>query len=420
MPTDDSATSDNAADAVVRAQYEEHPYPPRDPADERHRLITGSPSHILEINHYVFCGKRDFTTPFRTLVAGGGTGDATVMLAQHLADRGPGEVVYIDISKASLEIAQARVAARNLTNVTFHHGALLDLESIAPGPYDYIDCCGVLHHLADPAEGLASLARALHPDGGMGLMLYGALGRTGVYPMQDAIRRLAGDGSGADGVALAKRLVQDLPDSNWLKRNPAVGDHLLEDDAALTDLLLHSRDCAYTVAEIDELTSSADLSITGFIEPVRYDPATYLNDDDLIGRAAALPWMEQCAVAESIAGNLKTHVFYTVPSARAEIAAAKADGPGAVPVWRDSNGSALANRLANSRCMNVDFDGLALSFEIPEGAGKMAEMIDGSRSLGELQKVKSRNCWIVCRRSDLSRAAWQGRIGPRIRDRAPF
>ena len=34
--------------------------------------------------------------------------------------------------------------------------------------------------------------------------------------------------------------------------------------------------------------------------------------------------------------------------------------------------------------------------------------------------VKSRNCWIICRRSDLSRAAWQGRIGPRIRDRAPF
>ena len=34
--------------------------------------------------------------------------------------------------------------------------------------------------------------------------------------------------------------------------------------------------------------------------------------------------------------------------------------------------------------------------------------------------VKSRNCWIICRRSDLSRAAWQGRIGPRIRARAPF
>ena len=37
--------------------------------------------------------------------------------------------------------------------------------------------------------------------------------------------------------------------------------------------------------------------------------------------------------------------------------------------------------------MNVDFDGLALSFELPEQAGRLAQMIDGRRSLGELQAV---------------------------------
>ena len=400
MPPDDPVTPDDAADAivrtqdpddaadaVVRTQYEEHPYPPRDPSDEQHRLITGSPSHLLEINHYVFGGTRDFTKPFRALIAGGGTGDATVMLAHQLADRGPGEIVYIDISEASLEIARARVAARNLMNVSFHRGSLLDLEKIAPGPYDYIDCCGVLHHLANPGDGLAALVDALDPEGGLGLMLYGALGRTGVYPMQDAIRRLLGSGEDEERLTLAKRLVQTLPESNWLRKNPALGDHLLEDDAAFADLLLHSRDRAYTVPEIEELMSRADLTLTGFIEPVRYDPATYLNDADLIRRAAALPWMEQCAVAESIAGNLKTHVFYVTPSAHTGRAVAKADGPGAVPVWRDSEGPALAKRLSNSRRMNVDFDGQPLSIEIPEGAGKIAEMIDGSRSLGELQET---------------------------------
>ena len=389
MPPDDPVTPEDAADAVVRTQYEKHPYPPRDPGDEQHRLITGSPSHLLEINHYVFGGRRDFAAPFRALVAGGGTGDATVMLAQQLADRGPGEVVYLDISNASLEVTRARIAARNLTNVSFHRGSLLDVEKIAPGPYDYIDCCGVLHHLADPGDGLAKLANALQPDGGMGIMLYGALGRTGVYPMQDAIRRLVGDGDegGEDRLTLAKRLVQTLPESNWLKQNPAVGDHLLEDDAAFTDLLLHSRDRAYTVPEIDELMSRANLTLTGFIEPIRYDPATYLNDDGLIGRAEALPWMERCAVAESIAGNLKTHVFYATRSTHPGTSVAKADGPGVVPVWRDNEGPALAKRLSNSRRMNVDFDGLALSFELPEQAGRLAQMIDGRRSLGELQAV---------------------------------
>ena len=35
--------------------------------------------------------------------------------------------------------------------------------------------------------------RALAPDGGMGIMVYGALGRTGVYPMQAMLKTLAAD-----------------------------------------------------------------------------------------------------------------------------------------------------------------------------------------------------------------------------------
>ena len=78
----------------IRRQYEAYPYPARDPADERLRLITGSPSHIDEVNHYVFGGRRDWAQPFRALIAGGGTGDGAIMLAQQLADRGtPAEVV---------------------------------------------------------------------------------------------------------------------------------------------------------------------------------------------------------------------------------------------------------------------------------------------------------------------------------------
>jgi hypothetical protein len=66
----------------LRAQYEAYPYPARDPADEAKRLITGSPSHIVEIDHYVFGGRRDWSKPFRALIAGGGTGDGAIMLAR--------------------------------------------------------------------------------------------------------------------------------------------------------------------------------------------------------------------------------------------------------------------------------------------------------------------------------------------------
>src|SRR6202165_2822517 len=125
----------------LRAQYEALPYPTRDPRDEAIRLVTGTPSHLLEVNHYLFSGRLNFTRPFRALVAGGGTGDACIMLAQQLADRRcPAEVVYLDLSTASREICEARAKARGLRNIAFLTGSLLDLSSMNIGQFDYIDC----------------------------------------------------------------------------------------------------------------------------------------------------------------------------------------------------------------------------------------------------------------------------------------
>ncbi|MGR3783009.1 MAG: class I SAM-dependent methyltransferase, partial [Albimonas sp.] len=80
----------------VKRQYESYPYPARDPADEARRLVEGSPSDPIEIDHFLFRGRRDWSRPFRALVAGGGTGDGLVMLAQKLADAGcPAEIHYL-------------------------------------------------------------------------------------------------------------------------------------------------------------------------------------------------------------------------------------------------------------------------------------------------------------------------------------
>ena len=116
------------SDPVLAAQYEAYPYPARDPRDEKTRLITGSPSRLAEIDHYLFQGRLDLGQPFRALIAGGGTGDATVMLAQQLKDAGAAqaEVVYLDLSRASRAIAEARVAARGLAG--FERGAIQDRD----------------------------------------------------------------------------------------------------------------------------------------------------------------------------------------------------------------------------------------------------------------------------------------------------
>ena len=102
--------------------------------------------------------------------------------------------------------------------MTFHRLSLLELPESGLGPFDYVDCCGVLHHLQDPAAGIAALTAMLKPDGGLGLMLYGRLGRTGVYPMQELLRAVGGDMPLAERVTLARRLLAQLPETGGFKR----------------------------------------------------------------------------------------------------------------------------------------------------------------------------------------------------------
>ena len=92
----------DAADAALAAQYDAYPYPQRDPRDEAKRLIIGSPSHLREVDHWIFGARRPASQPLRALVAGGGSGDATVMLAQQMTNAGrAGDVTWLDRSAAA-------------------------------------------------------------------------------------------------------------------------------------------------------------------------------------------------------------------------------------------------------------------------------------------------------------------------------
>src|SRR3954471_17799664 len=125
-------------DRAVAAQYEVLPYPSRDPKDESKRLIIGSPSHLAEIEHYLFAGRIPRDRPFRALVAGRGTGDATIMLAQQAAHAGlDAEITYLDMSAASRAVAEARAAARALRNIRFVSGSLLELDTLSFAGFDY-------------------------------------------------------------------------------------------------------------------------------------------------------------------------------------------------------------------------------------------------------------------------------------------
>ena len=369
----------------LRVQYENYPYPARNPEDEAKRLIEGSPSHILEIEHHVFAGRRDRSRPFRALVAGGGTGDATVMLAQQHAAAGlPCEVVHLDISEASIAVAKARIEARGLKGVRFVQAPVERAGALDLGAFDYIDCCGVLHHLEDPPAGLSALRGVLAPEGGMGIMVYAPLGRTGVYHAQAMLRLIANDDPDPERIATARRLLDQLPETNWLRRNPHVGDHKGLGDPGIYDLLLHRRDRAYSVPELMQLLQQGGMRPVNFVDPVRYEPSVYFGDPALVERTSRLNWVQRCAFSELLAGSMKTHILYAVRADNLRNTLAAPDSPDAIPVMRDDDGPALGAQMKPGMSLTLRIDGTKLSLPLPDLAADILARVDGRRTLSEI------------------------------------
>jgi SAM-dependent methyltransferase len=378
----------DATDARLAAQYEAYPYPRRDPREETKRLIVGSPGHLREVDYWVFGARRSVSQPLRALIAGGGTGDATIMLAQQMARGGrAGTVTWLDRSVAALGIAQARATARGLTNIEWEQRSLLELPGSGLGPFDYIDCCGVLHHLPDPAAGLRALLSVLAPGGGLGLMVYAPHGRTGVYMLQDALRMLAPAGEApAVRLDLAKRVMRHLPETAWLRRNGFLDDHVNGGDAGLYDLLLNPRDRAFTVRDLHALLAGEGLAVTCWVEPARYDPMPLLPDPRLRARVEALDPVDRAALAEALAGNVSAHIVYCVRTDE-QTERANFMANDAVPVTRELSGTEIAGGVRPDGTITLVYDGLRVPLALPALAPAILHLVDGRRSVSEIAAV---------------------------------
>lgn len=378
----------------VREHYENYPYPPTNPDDEFTRLYMPITESFDRLNHYAFEGKRNFTKNFRVLVAGGGTGDAIIALAEQL--RGTeAELIYIDMSEASMRIAQQRAANRHLTNITWIRDSLLNLPKLNVGTFDYINCSGVLHHLADPDLGLGVLASCLKDDGAMCIMVYATYGRTAVYQMQEALRIVNhGEPNIHTRVANTKAILKFLPHTNWMHFSPPqIIAEAQQSDIGIYDLLLHAQDRSYTVRELYEFVGKQGLSVLRFFSDDRtfgnrlYDPTYYMKDVELEEKVQAMPLVEQQSLAELLNGHIIKHTVYLARNARNTPVPTDMD---LIPLYSfDVIGeeSSIINAINNAGPIvqvKQTATGLNIAFVNSPHLGSIASLIDGKRSLREI------------------------------------
>lgn len=384
--------------ADVRKQYEHYPFPDRTPEDEKHRLIPQQLCGIDQINHYCFAGKKDLRDGGRILVAGGGTGDAIIHFAEQL--RGStATLVYLDISEESTRIAKARAKVRGLDNIIWRNASLLALSELERAPFDYIDCRGVLHHLADPEEGLAALNAVLDKDGAIGLLLYAPYGRAALYQIQTLMRLInAGEDDLAQQVENCRVALDNLaPQHLFLAYNPQRKEHVKTlDNAELYDMFLHTQDRSYTIPELYGFLDSSRLKLLqlfAHLEPEGnrlYDPATYITDPVLREKVRARDLRTQQAIAELMHGRIPRHVCYV---AKKERAVASPTDATLIPFLNSQLPDSLYAEMRQAVAARAA--GEEISFSIPRMNQRIAFRksphadsffagMDGAASMGEL------------------------------------
>lgn len=289
---------------VIEAFYDHHPYPPPTDLDAvvaRDSLRQKAASHLV-------WPRRPSAGGQRILVAGCGTSQAV----RHAKVQPSAHVVGIDVSTSGIELSRRLARRDQVTNVELRRLPIEQVHRLGQ-TFDYIVCTGVIHHLADPLEGLKALRSVLAPGGAITVMVYAPYGRTGIYLMQDYCRRLGLSATKQDLAGLTatlRELPTGHPISRLLRESPD-----FRDDDALADALLNPRDRAYSVPQLLALLDAAGLRFGRWARQAPYLPdCGSMSETPHAARIAALPPAEQYAALELFRGTIARHTVIAYPA----------------------------------------------------------------------------------------------------------
>ncbi|MCB1185113.1 class I SAM-dependent methyltransferase, partial [bacterium] len=207
-----------------------------------------------------------------------------------------------DINRVALDDARTQASARGLGNVTFVECDLMTLDGldVPAGGFDVIHSSGVLHHLSDPAAGLARLREVLAPHGLLNLMIYGKHGREPLMRLAAATSLLfPGEApSLAERIPVAREVARLGRDT--VLAGTRFGDTAEVDDVEFVDRLLNVNETSYDVGAVLALLATAGLGFVRWIEPADWDVARLVPAGPVRDRLAACDPVTQWRFLELI------------------------------------------------------------------------------------------------------------------------
>jgi hypothetical protein len=130
------------------------------------------------------------------------------------------------------------------------------------------------------------------------------------------------------------------------------------------------------------MTRRAGLRLVALMEPMRYEPETYLSDPQIGRELATLPFLERAAFAERLASNLRMHIFYATKAGYDTVA--RPEDTSAIPVLREMDAATLAQGMKPGTPLVANLDGFPWRAQLPPLAGPIVAQIDGRKSIAEI------------------------------------
>jgi SAM-dependent methyltransferase len=242
---------------LVQQQYEEHPYP-------RWLTIHSENAPKRSLVDYIASHSQNFTDPGwpqrpKVLVPGCGTGYHPLSFAcQHPET----DVVAVDLSRTSLAYASRKQEDLGISNVRFRQADLLALGD-SGDRYEYIDCAGVLHHMASPLYGWRVLTRLLKPGGVMRIGLYSALARRSIAAARDRIAALGIESTPSAIRSFRQAILHDPELAGLRGLADTAGDFFSMGE--IRDLLFHVQEHRFDLPTIRQFLDVLGLEFGGFL-----------------------------------------------------------------------------------------------------------------------------------------------------------
>jgi len=275
---------------AVRDMYVRHPFPPlqRKFSYRRHAAYV---RRFLEERGVDPRGRK-----FGDIACGTG-----LMLLDHAREFPETSFAGYDISEASVEFANETLRQEGVTNARAYAQDItaLGVES----EFDYIVSWGTVHHLPDPAEGIAILCRALKPGGILRLGVYGYYGNWERRVQQEIIRVVTGTVGGDDAARVEAVRVWARGDRNFKNyyTAPPVD---LDDDNWVVDEFLHVWEQHLQLRDVVSWLGGQGMRVLRmtdyYDQEISLDVASHSASPVFAAMADKLPFESQCHVIDMI------------------------------------------------------------------------------------------------------------------------